>query len=149
MPAKKKPDPPRTQIEQLRATVLKLRDKLEQEARQSKLHKDLAQAAQKARTEIAKQVAVLKGRAESLAKQLRGTIAEGAKKEQQVRAEALAKVAQLRKELALKTAEVKRKSAELSKLAMESAERARVIITESASTETTGEAPGTPKPPES
>jgi len=147
--AAKKPDRQRSQIEQLRATARKLRDKLEQEARQSKLQKDLAQAAQKARTEIAKQVAVLKERGESLAKQLRAAIAEGEKKEKQARTEALAKVGELRKELGLKTAEVKRKSAELAKLAVESAERARAIITESASTESVGEAPQTPKPPES
>ncbi len=145
---KKKPDPQRSQIEQFRATILKLRDKLEQEARQGRLHKDLAQAAQKARTKIAEQVEVLKERGETLAKQLRGAIAEGEKKQKKARDEAMAKVAELRKELALKTAELKRKSAELSKLAMESAERARANITESAPVETAGEASPTPKPPE-
>jgi hypothetical protein len=157
--AAKKPKPGSGQIEQLRARILALRDKLEQEARQRKLHMDLAKASKDARTKIAHQVEVLKKRGESLAKQLREAIAEGEKREKKVRDEAFAKVAELRKELALKAAELKRKSAELSKLAMESAERARAIITEAP--ETPGDAsanppvpvqpaaPQTPKPPES
>jgi len=154
-PRSRQPKPHSGQIDQLRATILGLRDKLEQEARQRKLHMGLAKASKDARTKIAQQVEVLKKRGESLAKQLREVIAEGEKKQKKVRDEAIAKVAELRKELGLKTAELKRKSAELSKLAVESAERARAIITEPP--ETPGganppaepAAPQTPQPPES
>src|SRR5271167_3988098 len=121
-PAAKKPSPHLRQIEQLRDTILGLRDKLEKEASQRKLHMRLAEEAKKARGKVAQQVEVLKKHGESLTKQLRGVLAEAEKKQKQARDEALAKLAQLRQELALRTAELKRKSAELSKLAMESAE---------------------------
>ncbi len=155
--AAKKPKPGSSQIEQLRARILTLRAKLEEEARQRKLHMGLAQASKEARTKIAQQVEVLKKRGESLVRQLREAIAEGEKKQKKVRDEATAKVAELRKELALKTAELKRKSVELSKLAMESAERARAIITEPPETpgDTSANPPAqpaaspAPKPPES
>ncbi len=155
--AAKKPKPGSGQIEQLRARILTLRDKLEQEASQRKLQTGLAKASKEARTKIAQQVEVLKKRGESLARQLREVIAEGEKKEKKVRDEAMAKVAELRKELVLKTTELKRKSAELSKLAIESAGRARAIITEPPQTpsDTSANPPAqpaasqTPKPPES
>jgi hypothetical protein len=153
--AAKKPKPGSGQIQQLRATILALRAKLEQEARQRKLHMGLARASKDARAKIAQQAEGLKKRGESLARQLREVIAAGEKREKKVRDEALAKVAELRKELALKAAELKRKSAELSKLAVESAERARAIITEPPETPADGNppaqaaAPQTPKPPES
>jgi len=155
--AAKKPKPGSSQIEQLRARILTLRAKLEQEARQRKLQTGLAQASKEARTKIAQQLEALKKRGESLARQLREVIAEGEKKEKKVRDEAVAKVAELRKELVLKAAELKRKSAELSKLAVQSAERARAIITEPSETpgDTSANPPAqpaasqTPKPPES
>ncbi len=148
-PAAKKPSPHLRQLEQLRDTILGLRDKLEKEASQHKLQKRLAEEAKKARAKVAQQVDVLKKHGESLTKQLRGVIAEAEKKQKQARDEAIAKVAELSKELGLRTAELKRKSAELSKLAMESAERARAIITEPAAPETSSAAPEAPKPPES
>jgi len=153
----KKPKPGSSQIEQLRARIDTLRAKLEQEARQRKLQTGLAQASKEARTKIAQQVEVLKKRGESLVRQLREAIAEGEKRQKKLRDEAAAKVAELRKELALKTAELKHKSAELSKLALESAQRARAILTEppEAPPETSANAPAqpaasqAPKPPES
>ena len=156
-PRSGQPKPRSGQIDQLRATILSLRSKLEQEARQRRLHMSLAQASKEARSKIARQVEVLKGRGESLARQLRDAIAEGEKRQKKVRDEAIAKVAELRKELALRTAELKRKSVELSRLAMESVERARAIVTEpppapgdtSASLPGQPAAPVTPKPPES
>ena len=148
-PAATKPSPHLRQIEQLRDTILGLRNKLEEEARQRKLQKQLAEEAKKARAKVTQQVEVLKKRGESLTKQLRGVIAEAEKREKHARDEAMAKAAELRKELTLRTAELKRKSAELSKLAKESAGRARAIITEPAAPETPSAAPEAPKPPES
>lgn len=77
--AAKKPKPGSGQIQQLRATILALRAKLEQEARQRKLHMGLAKASKDARAKIAQQAEGLKKRGESLAKQLREVIAAGEK----------------------------------------------------------------------
>jgi uncharacterized phage infection (PIP) family protein YhgE len=124
-----KRDPHATQLKQLRATVQDLRAKLAKEARERKVQERLVQESKKARAKVAQEATTLRARGQALARQLKQALGN-AEEKIKAHAEGLSLAASLRKELARKTDELKRKSAELVKLAKESAERARSIIRE-------------------
>jgi chromosome segregation ATPase len=124
---KRKPQP--SQLQQLRAAVLKLRKQLAQEARKRKLHERLAEQSSKARATVAREVDALRKRGRQLATQLSQALGDS-KRRQKAQDEAAAKLAELRKELAAKTDELRHKARELARLAKESTERAREIISE-------------------
>ncbi len=125
---KKKVAAPAGQLKQLRSTVKELRTRLEREAKRRRLDLRLLGEAKKARLRISKQVEELKKQGGKLVKQLRVALTDS-KARDKARKDALDKVAALREELRRKTEELKGKSFELAKLAKESAERAREIIT--------------------
>jgi predicted nucleic acid-binding Zn-ribbon protein len=135
---KKAVNPALKQLEQLRKTVKTLRVKLERETRARKIEARVKSEAQKARAQLATQIAALRVQGRKLASDLKGALGD-ARKRDALRQQALAKVAELKAEYSKKTADLKselsrttsdlaRKSEELRKLAGETAHRAVEII---------------------
>ncbi len=116
------------QVEELRATIKQLRTRLEREARARKIEARLVADTRKARAQVLKQMDVLRNQGRKLAAQLKVALTDAGRREQ-ARKEALKRIADLKADLARRTDDVRRKSMELKKLAIESAERARAIIT--------------------
>ena len=114
-------------VAQLEAMVSKLRKSLVAEAAMRKLDQRLVAEAKRAREAVAKQMTALRAQGLKLGAQIKRAAQENHTLEQARRA-ALAKVEELRAELHDKSEEVRRTSAELAKLARESAIRAREIV---------------------
>jgi DNA repair exonuclease SbcCD ATPase subunit len=114
-------------IAQLEAMVGKLRASLVAEAKRRKLDQRVLAEAKRARDVVAKQMSALREQGSKLAAQIKRAAQENRTLEQ-ARKAALAKVEELRAELHQKSEEVRRTSAELAKLARESATRARDIV---------------------
>jgi hypothetical protein len=81
----------------------------------------------------------LRERGASLSKELKKAINDASSREN-ARQQAVVKISELRAELTRRTEELKRKSEELAKLAMESAGRAKDIITSGGSSEASASA---------
>ena len=147
MPTRKKPatrskaakkDPALRQLAQLRKTVKGLRVKLERETRARQIEARVKTEAQKARAQLASQMAALRDQGRKLATNLKSALGDASKRDaarQQalariadLKAEYSKKTADLRSELSRATAELSRKSEELKKLAGEAAHRAVEII---------------------
>lgn len=131
------------QLEQLRATVKNLRERLIDQAGKRKLELRVMQEAKSARGRIAKEVAMLKEQGRRLTVELKKMLTESERR-RRARDQALAKVADLRADVARKSEELRRKSAELARLAHESAQRAREIL----SSERLSVPPSAAEPPE-
>ncbi|MGH7925952.1 MAG: hypothetical protein ACREQH_15315 [Candidatus Binatus sp.] len=126
------------QFEQLRKTVKALRLKLERETRARKIEARVKSEAQKARAQLASQIAALRDQGRKLASELKSALNDAGKRDaarQQalgkiagLKAEYTKKSAELRSELSRATSELARKSDELKKLAGEAAHRAAEII---------------------
>jgi len=114
-------------IAQLEAMVGKLRASLVTEAQRRKLDQRVLAEAKRARDAVAGQMSALRAQGLKLAAQIKRAAHENRTLEQ-ARRTALAKVEELRAELHDKSEEVRRTSAELAKLARESATRAREIM---------------------
>lgn len=114
-------------IAQLEAMVGKLRASLVAEAKRRKLDQRVLAEAKRARDAVGKQISALRLQGSKLAAQIKRAAHENRTLEQ-ARRTALAKVEELRAELHEKGEEVRRTSAELAKLARESATRAREIV---------------------
>jgi chromosome segregation ATPase len=147
MPTRKKPatprkaakkDPALRQVAQLRKTVKGLQVKLERETRARQIETRVKTEAQKARAQLASQIAALRDQGRKLATNLKSALGDASKRDA-ARQQALAKIADLkaeyskktadlRSELSRATAELGRKSEELKKLAGEAANRAVEII---------------------
>ena len=147
MPTRKKPakrkkaakkNPAMKQLEILRKTVKGLRIKLEREIRSRKIEARVKGEAQKARAQLASQIAALRDQGRKLASELKSALGDASKRDA-ARQQALAKIAELKAEYGKKTAEMRsqlsrttadlaRKSEELKKLAGETAQRAVGII---------------------
>jgi chromosome segregation ATPase len=147
MPTRKKPvtarkaakkDPALRQLAQLRKTVKGLRVKLERETRARMIEARVKSEAQKARAQLASQIAALRDQGRKLATNLKSALGDASKRDA-ARQQALAKIAELkaeyskktadlRSELSRATAELGRKSEQLKKLAGEAAHRAVEII---------------------
>ena len=112
---------------QLEAMVGKLRASLAAEVKRRKLDQRVLAEAKRARDAVAKQMTALRAQGAKLAAQIKSAAKENHTLEQ-ARKAALAKVEELRTELHDKSEEVRRTSAELAKLARESAARAREIM---------------------
>jgi len=116
-----------SRVAQLEAMVGKLRASLVAEAQRHKLDQRVVTEAKRARDAVAKQMATLRAQGLKLATQIKHAAHENHALEQ-ARRTAMAKVEELRAELHDKSEEVRRTSAELAKLARESATRAREIV---------------------
>jgi chromosome segregation ATPase len=116
-----------SRIAQLESMVNKLRASLVAEAQRRKLDQRVLADAKRARDAVAKQMSALRTQGVKLAVQIKRAAHENRTLEQ-ARRTALAKVDELRAELHDKSEEVRRTSAELAKLARESATRARDIV---------------------
>ena len=114
-------------IAQLEAMVGKLRKSLVAEAQRRKLDQRILAEAKRARDAVAKQMSALRAQGAKLAADIKRAAHENHTLEQARRA-AAAKVEELRADLHEKSEEVRRTSAELAKLARESATRAREIV---------------------
>jgi predicted nuclease with TOPRIM domain len=114
-------------IAQLEAMIGKLRASLVAEAKRRKLDQRLVAEAKRARDAVAKQMSALRTQGSKLAAEIKRAAHEN-RTIDQARKIALAKVEELRAELHEKSEEVRRTSAELAKLARESANRARDIV---------------------
>ncbi len=114
-------------IAQLEAMVGKLRASLVAEAQRRKLDQRVVAEAKRARDAVAKQLSALRAEGLKLTAQIKRAAQENHTLEQ-ARRTASAKVEELRAELHEKGEEVRRTSAELAKLARESATRAREIV---------------------
>lgn len=112
---------------QLEAMVRKLRASLLAEAQRRKLDQRVVAEAKRARDAVTRQMSALRAQGVKLAAQIKRAATEKHSLEQARRA-ALAKTEELRAELHEKSEEVRRTSAELAKLARESATRAREIV---------------------
>ncbi len=114
-------------VAKLEAMVGKLRASLVTEAQRRKLDQRVLAEAKRARDAVARQMAALRAQGLKLAAQIKRTVHENRTLEA-ARRTALAKVEELRAELHDKSEEVRRTSAELAKLARESATRAKEIV---------------------
>ena len=114
-------------IAQLEAMVQKLRANLVAEAQRRKLDQRVLSEARKARDVVAKQLSALRAEGLKVAGQLKRAAQDNHALESAQRA-ALARIEELRVELHDKGEEVRRTSAELAKLARESAARAKEIV---------------------
>ncbi len=112
---------------QLEAIVHKLRASLVAEAQRRKLDQRVLAEVKRAREGMGKQLSALRAQGLKLTAQVKRAAQENHTLEQARRA-AQAKVEELRTELHDKSEEVRRTSAELAKLARESATRAREIV---------------------
>jgi chromosome segregation ATPase len=162
---KKAAKPALGQLDQLRRTVKALRVKFEREARARKIEARVKSEAQKARAQLASQIAALRDQGRKLGSQLKSALGD-VRKRDAARQQALATIAELKAEYSKRSAELKaelsrttselgRKSEELRKLASEAAHRAVDIIRseESSAPPSTGgsaaapaESRGTPGP---
>jgi len=115
------------ELDQLRKKVKELTLRLVREAKARKLEARLAAEAKKARQQLTGEIKVLREQGRKLASQLKATLGDAGKREQAFK-EARAKVAELKVELGRRTADLRRKSAELRKLAEDSAHRSAAII---------------------
>src|SRR5271168_3159086 len=140
MPTKKKPvkrkkaatkNPALKQLEDLRKTVKQMRVKLERETRARKIEARVKSEAQKARAQLASQIAALRDQGRKLASDLKSALGDSRKRDA-ARQQAVAKIAELKAEYSKKSTELRselaRKSEELRKLAGETAQRAVGII---------------------
>jgi chromosome segregation ATPase len=147
MPTKKKPikrkraakkNAALKQLDQMRKTVKGMRVKLEREIKARKIEARVRSEAQKARAQLASQIAALRDQGRKLASELKSALTD-AKRRDAARQQALDKIAELRAEYAKKSADLRaelsratsdlgRKSEELKKLAGEAAHRAVGII---------------------
>ncbi len=135
---KKAANPALKQVEQLRKTVKMLKVKLEREARARKIEARIKTEAQKARAQLASQIAALRDQGRKLTSNLKSALSDAGKRDAarqqalgkiaELKAEYAKKSADLRSELSRTTAELARKSEELRKLASEAAHRAVEII---------------------
>jgi chromosome segregation ATPase len=114
-------------IARLEAMVRKLRAGLLAEAQRRKLDQRVLAEAKRARDAVARQVSALRAQGLKLGAQIKRAALEKHSLEK-ARQAALAKAEELRAELHEKSEEVRRTSAELAKLARESATRAREIV---------------------
>jgi chromosome segregation ATPase len=114
-------------IAQLEAMVQKLRANLVAEAQRRKLDQRVLSEARKARDGVARQLSALRAEGLKVAAQLKRAAQDNHTLESARRA-ALVKIEELRAELHDKGEEVRRTSAELAKLARESAARAKEIV---------------------
>jgi chromosome segregation ATPase len=145
MPTKKKTvkrkkavNPALRQLEQWRKTAKMLRTKLERETKARKIEARIKSEAQKARQQLASQMAALRDQGRKLAADLRSALGDASKRDAarkqavakiaELRAEYTKKSAELKSELSRTTAELARKSEELKKLAGETAHRAAEIM---------------------
>jgi chromosome segregation ATPase len=122
-----RPAAPTGRMAQLETMVRKLRASLAAEAQRRKLDQRVMSEVKRARDGMAKQLSALRAQGLKLAAQIKRAAQENHTVEQ-ARRTALAKVEELRTELHNKGEEVRRTSAELAKLARESATRAREIV---------------------
>lgn len=122
-----RPFAPTGRMAQLEKMVRKLRASLAAETQRRKLDQRVMSEVKRARDGMAKQMSALRAQGLKLAAQIKRTAQENHTVEQ-ARRTALAKVEELRTELHHKGEEVRRTSAELAKLARESASRAREIV---------------------
>jgi chromosome segregation ATPase len=147
MPTRKKPlkrkkaatkNPALKQLEGLRKTVKQLRVKLERETRARRIEARVKSEAQKARAQLASQIAALRDQGRKLASDLKSALGDSRKRDA-ARQQAVAKIAELKAEYSKKSSELRsellrttsklaRKSEELRKLAGETAQRAVGII---------------------
>lgn len=145
MPTKKKTakrkkavNPALKQLEQLRKTARMLRVRLERETKARKIEARVKSEAQKARAQLASQIAALREQGRKLAGDLKSALGDASKRDA-ARKQAVAKIAELkaqytkksaemRSELSRTTAELAHKSEQLKKLAGETAHRAAEII---------------------
>lgn len=114
-------------IAQLEAMVRKLRATLLTEAQRRKLDQRIAAEAKRARDAVTRQMSALRTHGAKLAAQIKRAATENHSLERARRA-ALARTEELRAELHEKGEEVRRTSAELAKLARDSAAHAREIV---------------------
>ena len=141
VPAKRKKktaNPALRQLEQLRKTVKGLRLQLERETRARKIEARVKSEAQKARAQLASQIAALRDQGRKLASDLKSALSDASKRDAarqqalariaELKAEYSKKFAELRSQLSRTTGELARKSEELNKLAGEAAHRAVEII---------------------
>jgi chromosome segregation ATPase len=122
-----RPAAPTGRMAQLETMVRKLRASLAAEAQRRKLDQRVMSEVKRARDGMAKQLSALRAQGLKLAAQIKRAAQENHTVEQ-ARRTALAKAEELRTELHNKGEEVRRTSAELAKLARESATRAREIV---------------------
>jgi hypothetical protein len=115
------------QVAKLEAMVGKLRASLVAEVQRRKLDQRVLPEVKRARDGMAKQMSALRAEGLKLVAQIKRVAHENHTLEQ-ARRTALAKVEELRAQLQEKGEEVRRTSAELAKLARESATRAREIV---------------------
>lgn len=115
-----------TRLDQVRATVNKLRAKLVAEAKRRKLDLRVLTDAKQARLQVTTQVNALRKQGQDLARQLKKALSD-AKSREQARQQALAKIGELREELKRRGDELRQKSAALAKLVKESAAQALEI----------------------
>ncbi|HEY2525641.1 MAG TPA: hypothetical protein VGI29_11330 [Candidatus Binataceae bacterium] len=118
---------PAGRVARLEAMVGKLRANLAAEVKRRRLDQRVVAEAKRARDAVARQMTALRAQGATLAGQIKRAAKESQTLEQ-ARKTALAKVEELRAELHDKSEEVRRTSAELAKLARESATRAREIV---------------------
>jgi hypothetical protein len=119
------------ELDQLRKKVKELTLKLEREVKARKLAGQLAAESKKTREQLTREIKTLREQGRKIGSQLRSTLGDAGKRDQALK-EARAKVVELKLELGRKTAGLRRKSAELKKLAQESAHRAAAIIRDDA-----------------
>jgi chromosome segregation ATPase len=145
MPTKKKPakrkkaaKPANGQLQQLRKTISGLKVRLDREMKARKVEARVKAEAQKARTQLASQIAALRDQGRKLASELKSALGDADKREA-ARKQALDKIAELKAEYAKKSADLRseltrattnlaHKTEELRKLAGEAAHRAVGII---------------------
>jgi chromosome segregation ATPase len=116
-----------TQLQQLRKTIVQLKNRLEKEAKANVTAAKIVAEAKKARDVVAAQLKTLRDEGSYLTKELKRALGDAEKREA-ARRQAVEKIAELRTELSKRTEELKRKSEELAKLTMDSAGRAKDII---------------------
>ncbi len=114
-------------IAKLEAMIGKLRLSLVAETKRRKLDQRVLAEAKRARDAVARQMSALRAQGSKLATQIKHAAHENRMLEQ-ARKTALAKVEEMRAELHEKSEEVRRTSADLAKLARESATRARELV---------------------
>jgi len=115
------------ELDQLRKKVKGLTLRLEREVRARELATRLATEAKKAREQLSRETKALRDQGRRMAVDLKATITDANKREQALQ-EARNKITDLRANFARQTADLRRKSAELVKLAGESAHRAAEIM---------------------
>ncbi len=116
-----------TQLKQLQKRVDQLKARLEKEARARSAASTVIGEAKKARETLTVQLKALRGQCATLTRELKKAMSDAGRLET-ARQQAVVKISELRAELVRRTEELKRKSQELTRLAAESAGRAKDII---------------------